>query len=74
MDVSAEAFIEKAEAEGADLICMSALLTTTMPYMQTVIDALKEKVGETKVTEQLEALKEEVLESAAQKTSKLWMN
>ena len=42
-DVDAEVLIGKAEEVGADIICMSALLTTTMPYMQTVIDALKEK-------------------------------
>lgn len=42
-DVSADAFISKAEEVGADVICMSALLTTTMPYMQTVIDTLKER-------------------------------
>lgn len=43
IDVEAEAFIDKAEEIGADVICMSALLTTTMPNMQTVIDLLKEK-------------------------------
>lgn len=43
IDAEAEAFIEKAEEIGADVICMSALLTTTMPNMQTVIDLLKEK-------------------------------
>lgn len=42
-DVDADTFISKAEEVGADIICMSALLTTTMPYMQEVIDALKEK-------------------------------
>lgn len=40
VDVSAETFINKAEEVGADLICMSALLTTTMTNMQTVIDEL----------------------------------
>lgn len=43
IDVDADGFIQKAEEVGADVICMSALLTTTMPYMQTVIDVLKEK-------------------------------
>lgn len=43
IDVETEAFIEKAEEVGADVICMSALLTTTMPNMQLVIDALKDK-------------------------------
>ena len=42
-DVDADAFINKAEETGADIICMSALLTTTMPYMQEVINQLKEK-------------------------------
>ena len=42
-DVDADSFINKAEEVGADVICMSALLTTTMPYMQTVIDTLKER-------------------------------
>ncbi len=42
-DVDAETFIAKAEETNADVICMSALLTTTMPYMKDVIDALEEK-------------------------------
>ena len=43
IDVEAEAFIEKAEEVNADVIGMSALLTTTMPNMKTVIDLLKER-------------------------------
>lgn len=43
VDVSAEAFVEKAEEVGADVIGMSALLTTTMDNMKVVIDLLKEK-------------------------------
>lgn len=43
IDVETEAFIEKAEEVNADVICMSALLTTTMPNMKVVIDALTEK-------------------------------
>lgn len=42
-DVDADTFISKAEEIGADAICMSALLTTTMPYMKEVIDTLKER-------------------------------
>jgi corrinoid protein of di/trimethylamine methyltransferase len=42
-DVDADTFINKAEEVGADIICMSALLTTTMPNMKAVIDALEEK-------------------------------
>ena len=38
-----ENYIETAETEGADIIGMSALLTTTMPYMKVVIDTLKEQ-------------------------------
>lgn len=38
-----EAFIDKAEEVGADVICMSALLTTTMPNMKEIIDLLKER-------------------------------
>ena len=43
VDADAEAFIDKAEEVGADIIAMSALLTTTMPNMQTVINELKAK-------------------------------
>lgn len=43
VDVSPEAFIEKAEEENADIICMSALLTTTMTNMQALIDELKNR-------------------------------
>jgi len=43
VDVEAATFLEKAEEIGADIICMSALLTTTMPKMQENIDFLKEK-------------------------------
>ena len=38
-----EKYLETLEAEGADILGMSALLTTTMPYMKVVIDTLKEK-------------------------------
>ena len=43
VDAPAEAFIEKAEEIGADIICMSALLTTTMPSMQDAITVMKDK-------------------------------
>ena len=39
----AEDYIETAIKEGCDIIGMSALLTTTMPYMKVVIDTLVEK-------------------------------
>jgi trimethylamine corrinoid protein len=42
-DVKLEKFIEKAEAENADFICLSALLTTTMLGQKKVIQILKEK-------------------------------
>lgn len=41
VDVDADTFINKAEEVGADLICMSALLTTTMPYMKGVVEELE---------------------------------
>jgi 5-methyltetrahydrofolate--homocysteine methyltransferase len=40
-DVSPEAFVEEVNKSGADLVAMSALLTTTMPSMKSTIDALK---------------------------------
>jgi len=42
IDVSAEKFIEAVNEQGAQVIAMSALLTTTMPSMKTTIDAIKE--------------------------------
>lgn len=42
-DADADLFINTAEEIGADIICMSALLTTTMPEMQGVIRALEKK-------------------------------
>lgn len=43
VDVEPETFIAKAEEVGADIIGMSALLTTTMPGMKNLIEALEEK-------------------------------
>jgi corrinoid protein of di/trimethylamine methyltransferase len=43
-DVPADKFVEKAIETQADIVAMSALLTTTMPEMKTVLEAL-EKVG-----------------------------
>ena len=40
-DVSPEAFVNAVTEHHPDFIAMSALLTTTMPNMQTTIDALK---------------------------------
>lgn len=41
VDVSADKFIEAAKEFQADIICMSALLTTTMLYMENVIRAVE---------------------------------
>ena len=38
-----EAYLEAIEEHRPDFLGMSALLTTTMPYMKVVIDALKER-------------------------------
>ncbi len=38
-----EDYLEALEREKADILGMSALLTTTMPYMKVVIDTMKEK-------------------------------
>jgi len=38
-----ENYLETAKKEGADIIGMSALLTTTMPYMKVVIDTMIEQ-------------------------------
>jgi len=42
IDVSPEKFIDSVKTQKAQVICMSALLTTTMPSMQTTIEAVKE--------------------------------
>jgi len=42
-DVSAENFVDTAQKENADVIGMSALLTTTQPVMKKVVEKLKEK-------------------------------
>ena len=44
IDVSADAFIQAVKENQPDILCMSALLTTTMGYMKEVIEAL-EKAG-----------------------------
>ena len=38
-----EKYLEAIEKHQPDILGMSALLTTTMPYMKVVIDTLKEK-------------------------------
>ncbi len=42
-DVKPEQFIDAVENQGATIVAMSALLTTTMPKMKETIEALKEK-------------------------------
>jgi 5-methyltetrahydrofolate--homocysteine methyltransferase len=41
-NVSPESFVQAVQAHNCDLVCMSALLTTTMPMMRNTIEALKE--------------------------------
>jgi 5-methyltetrahydrofolate--homocysteine methyltransferase len=41
IDVSSEDFLAAAEKHQADLICLSALLTTTMPQMEKTVQAIK---------------------------------
>lgn len=48
IDVSPEGFIEQARGSDADVIALSALLTTTMPQMKNVIDAVKDAGMSTK--------------------------
>lgn len=50
-DVPLEKFIEKVKEVDADLICLSTLMTTTMPGMKRVVEMLKQEnmYGKTKV-------------------------
>ena len=40
IDIEADTFVQAVVDNHADILCLSALLTTTMTYMRTVIDAL----------------------------------
>ena len=40
-DVGADKFIDAVKNQGAQIVAMSSLLTTTMPEMKTIIEALK---------------------------------
>ncbi|MHB9095816.1 MAG: corrinoid protein [Eubacteriales bacterium] len=42
-NVETEVFLQAAEEKNADIICLSALLTTTMPAMEAVVAAVREK-------------------------------
>jgi 5-methyltetrahydrofolate--homocysteine methyltransferase len=50
-DVSPQKFVETAEKENADVIGLSALLTTTMPVMKKVVELAKERrlYGKTRI-------------------------
>ncbi len=43
LDIPAEDFVDKAEEKGADIIALSALLSTTIPYMKDVIAELNRR-------------------------------
>lgn len=47
VDVSDEKFVEAAKEHKANIVCMSALLTTTMVYMKEVIKAFERPESET---------------------------
>ena len=40
-DVSPEKFVEAVGTKGANIVCLSALLTVTMPAMKTTVEALR---------------------------------
>lgn len=42
VNISAARFVEAVKSEKPDILCLSALLTTTMNYMKVVVDALAE--------------------------------
>jgi 5-methyltetrahydrofolate--homocysteine methyltransferase len=48
VDVSAEKFVQASD-DGADIVGLSALLTTTMVQMKNVIESLKEKGSKAKI-------------------------
>jgi 5-methyltetrahydrofolate--homocysteine methyltransferase len=41
-DVPAERFVEAVQKTGAQIVCLSALLTVTMPSMKTTIEAFRQ--------------------------------
>lgn len=49
VDVAPEVFAEKAKETGAQLVALSALLTTTMPQMKTVVDEIAKAGGSAKI-------------------------
>lgn len=42
VDVDTEKFVSQVRAQNADVVCLSALLTTTMPAMAQTVEAIKE--------------------------------
>lgn len=48
-DVSKERFVEAAREHNAKIICLSALLTTTMDYMKEVVEAVRESGLDVKI-------------------------
>lgn len=42
VDIPKEKFVDAARENDADIVCISALLTTTMTYMKEVVDALQD--------------------------------
>jgi len=42
VDVPPEDFVQQAKAHNADMVCLSALLTTTMPMMKATVEAFNE--------------------------------
>lgn len=49
IDVPSEKFVKAVKDHNADILCLSALLTTTMTYMKTVIEALDQSGLRSKV-------------------------
>ena len=49
VDVAPEVFAKKAKETGAQLVALSALLTTTMPQMKTVVDEITKAGGSAKI-------------------------
>jgi len=48
-DVSAQKFIDAAKENDADIVCLSALLTTTMTYMKDIVDSFVAEGSRNKV-------------------------
>jgi len=49
VDIDAKQFMEAAVAHNAEVVALSALLTTTMPAMEAIIGAIKEAGMDTKI-------------------------